>query len=102
MDKREAIEKAIEFAEIVKKKYNPEKIVLFGSYIKGTYNENSDIDIAVIVNKINGDFLSEISKLYKMRRNIETGIEPVLLENDDNKSGFLGDILKNGKILYSK
>ncbi|MEM3373712.1 MAG: nucleotidyltransferase domain-containing protein [Candidatus Woesearchaeota archaeon] len=32
----------------IKKKYNPEKIILFGSYAKGTENEKSDIDLLII------------------------------------------------------
>ena len=36
------------FIEKIKKQYNVTAIILFGSYAKGTENENSDIDIAVI------------------------------------------------------
>ena len=36
------------FIEEIKKHYNITAIILFGSYAKGTENENSDIDIAVI------------------------------------------------------
>ena len=36
------------FIEEIKKHYNVTAIILFGSYAKGTENENSDIDIAVI------------------------------------------------------
>ena len=32
------------------KKYNPEKIILFGSRARGDYRKNSDIDIAVDIN----------------------------------------------------
>ena len=42
---RKSIDK---FVEEIKKKYNVTAIILFGSYAKGTENENSDIDIAVI------------------------------------------------------
>ena len=41
---RKSIDK---FVEEIKKKYNVTAIILFGSYAKGTENENSDIDIAV-------------------------------------------------------
>ena len=33
------------------------KIILFGSYAKGTYRDDSDIDIAVIFEKVEGSFL---------------------------------------------
>ncbi|HPG36490.1 MAG TPA: nucleotidyltransferase domain-containing protein, partial [bacterium] len=59
MDKREVLEKLRRFSEIVVEKYNPLKIVLFGSYAKGTNKEESDIDVAVIVEKIDGSFLEK-------------------------------------------
>ena len=37
-----------EYTNEIKKHYNITAIILFGSYAKGTENENSDIDIAVI------------------------------------------------------
>ena len=44
-----------EFAGIVKKrlKNNLKKIILFGSHARGDYNDNSDYDILVIVDKKN-------------------------------------------------
>ena len=40
------------FIEEIKKHYNITAIILFGSYAKGTENENSDIDIAVISERL--------------------------------------------------
>ena len=42
MDKKQAIEKVAEFIEAIKIKYHPQKVVLFGSYAKGTNNENNE------------------------------------------------------------
>jgi len=51
MDKKQ-IQKQLEvFSERVKEKFNPEKIILFGSYARGKANGYSDIDIIVISNK---------------------------------------------------
>jgi predicted nucleotidyltransferase len=30
--------------------YNPDKIILFGSYANGNYNEDSDLDLIIIKN----------------------------------------------------
>ncbi|OQX78979.1 MAG: hypothetical protein B6D61_04385 [Bacteroidetes bacterium 4484_249] len=60
------------------------KIVLFGSYAKGNWNENSDIDIAIIVDKVEGDFFVTSKLLKKLTRNIDYRIEPVLPENNDD------------------
>ena len=31
--------------------YHPDKIILFGSYAKGTANENSDFDVLILLDK---------------------------------------------------
>ncbi|HPA56835.1 MAG TPA: nucleotidyltransferase domain-containing protein [bacterium] len=102
MDKREVLEKLRKFSEIVVEKYNPLKIVLFGSYAKGTNKEESDIDVAVIVDKIDGSFLEKEAGLYKIRRNIDENIEPVLFEAGSDKSGFLESILSYGEVIYQR
>jgi predicted nucleotidyltransferase len=78
------------------------KIVLFGSYAKGTNKEESDIDVAVIVEKIDGSFLEKEAGLYKIRRNIDENIEPVLFEAGSDKSGFLESILSYGEVIYQR
>jgi uncharacterized protein len=49
---------------------------LFGSFAKGNQHENSDIDIAIILNdNINNSFETEV-KLMIIRKGDETLIEP--------------------------
>jgi len=100
MDKKEIDRKLKKYISLVKKEYSPKKIVLYGSYARGNYTEYSDIDVAVIVEEIKGDFLELITRLYKLRRNIDTKIEPVLLEENNDRSGFLESIMKYGKVIY--
>lgn len=100
--KEQALEKAREYANLVSTKIKPQKIVLYGSYAKGNWREESDIDIAVIVNTIGDDYLEVGAMLYKLRRNIDDRIEPVLLEEKNDKSGFLHEIMKHGQILYNE
>lgn len=102
MDKNEVLEKLKRFSEIVVEKYNPLKIVLFGSYAKGNFKDESDIDVAVIVDKIEGSFLEKEAGLYKIRRNIDENIEPVLFEAGSDKSGFLESILSYGEVIYQR
>lgn len=92
MDKSEVLEKVRKFSEIVIENYHPLKIVLFGSYARGNYRNESDIDIAVIVEKIEGSFLDKEAGLYKIRRNVDENIEPFLFENGVDRSGFLDNI----------
>ncbi len=88
------------FVEAVVPVFKPSKIILFGSYAKGNINENSDIDVAVVVREIKESLLESESKLFRIGREISFDIEPILIiENEDN-SGFLDHILSYGKIVY--
>ena len=99
MDKQ-IIEIANEYAEKVRKYLPVEMIVLFGSYAEGTAREYSDIDIAVIVDKLPADYLAVSAELFSLVRGINTRIEPVLLCRQHDKSGFLESVLKRGRIIY--
>ena len=41
------------------------------------------------------------AKLFRLRKEIDTRIEPVLLEESNDKSGFSEEILKTGEVIYS-
>ena len=76
------------------------KAILFGSFARGTQHKDSDIDIAIIVDKIKGNYLEISSKLFDLVWDIDTRIEPVLIEESSDESGFLENILKTGIIIY--
>ena len=78
------------------------KIILFGSYAKGTYRDDSDIDIAVIFEKVEGSFLKRETDLYKLRRTIDENIEPVMYEEGQDASGFLESLASYGEILFQR
>jgi predicted nucleotidyltransferase len=89
-----------QYIELIKQHMSPQKIILYGSYAKGIARDNSDIYIAVIVDEIKGDYSDQIFILYKLRRDIDDRIEPVLLEIGHDPSGFVKEVLKTGKVLY--
>ncbi len=99
---RETKERISRFIELIIPEYNPKKIILYGSYAKGSQNENSDIDIAVVVDEIKGSFLEKEARLYKIRRDIDINIEPILIEQNHDKSGFLEHISSYGQVLFSE
>ena len=80
------------------------KIILYGSYARGDYKKDSDIDVAVVVprSSLSKDILEDMAKLFKLRREISTDIEPVLLIDEDDASGFLVSISKYGEVVYSR
>ncbi|MEN6638858.1 MAG: nucleotidyltransferase domain-containing protein [Smithella sp.] len=99
MDK-EIIKIAKLYTKKVKARYPVKMVVLYGSHAKGTANELSDIDIAVIVDKVTGDYLKISADLFNLVRDVSNRIEPVLLSRANDKSGFLESVLRQGKIIY--
>lgn len=96
MDKREALSKVKQYKILLGKYFNLESVYLFGSYAKDTNREDSDIDVAVVVSNISGDYFEVNPLLWKLRRQIDDRIEPILIDKSNDKSGFLDEIKRNG------
>lgn len=96
MDKREAIDKVKEYKLLLRNYFPLEKVYLFGSYAKDTNRADSDIDVAIVVSHIDGDYFSIHPLLWKLRRQIDDRIEPILIERDNDKGDFLSEIQKYG------
>ena len=101
MDKTTVIKTATQYAQIVAEELKPYAIFLYGSYANGTPHAESDIDVAVVFDGFNGNWLEISAKLWKLRREISDDIEPVLLDRTQDKSGFVNNIIKTGELLYS-
>lgn len=97
MDKTTALKLAKNYAEIIKEEFSPMAVVVYGSYVNGDYDENSDIDVAIIFDGFKGDVLETSAKLYRYTCEVSTIIEPVLLDISKDKSGFASQILLTGE-----
>jgi len=94
------------------KNENPEKIILFGSYARGTPSSESDIDVLVIKNIPKEEQRNEKLRLKRKLRDfvLSHGISiDVHLANPENikkridmGDKFYQDILEKGKVLYAK
>jgi len=89
------------------KSSDPYKIIIFGSYARGNPNENSDIDLLVILDN------DHVSKTYKERlekrlfiRNLVLDILVYSKEELNlikNRGNFLiEEIERTGKVIYEK
>ncbi len=96
MDQTVIIKIAERFIKLVKQEFPMKSAYLFGSYTSGNASEISDIDIAIVLDKISGSYLDQNTKLFNLRRKIDLRIEPVLLEEGNDFSGFLSEIKQNG------
>jgi predicted nucleotidyltransferase len=87
------------------KYYQPEKIILFGSYANGTQTKNSDVDFLIIKE-------SKIPR-YKRAREVRKILKDFIFPKDiivltkaeferyvDIKGSFAYEVVKSGKVLY--
>ena len=94
---------AYAFVEEVKKYYNVDYAILFGSFAKGSQHVDSDIDIAIVSNDIKNTFFDRI-KMTQFTWDVDLRIEPHPILTDDfrqNASPLVNEILKTGVQLYA-
>jgi predicted nucleotidyltransferase len=65
-----------------------ESLVLFGSYAKGSFHKDSDLDIAVISSQFGKNRLFERIKLMKISSKIDARIEPHPVSLKDWQEGW--------------
>src|SRR5260370_30179413 len=91
------------FARRIAERFQPEKIILFGSYAYGKPHEESDVDLLVIMRTKNAidqsiriclafEQLFSLDLIVRTPWQIERGLK------DDN--WFLREIMEKGKVLY--
>jgi len=78
------------------------QVILFGSHARGTAREHSDIDVAVIMDTPVDDWLEASTQLFRLRRDIDLSIEPVLVDSSTDRSSFLEEIRKTGQVVYDR
>ncbi len=96
MDKNEVIEIVRKYKELLRDNFDFDKVYLYGSYAKDTNKEHSDIDVAIISSKISDDFFATNPLLWRLRRQIDDRIEPVLIDKNNDPAGFLDEIERTG------
>ncbi|MEK7657933.1 MAG: nucleotidyltransferase domain-containing protein [Patescibacteria group bacterium] len=83
---KEIKEVAFNFSKAVEKQGIPiKKLIIFGSYAKGNARPESDIDICVVSPKFGKDSIKELQFLFKIRREIDSRIEPFSVSWEEYK-----------------
>jgi len=106
MTKQEVQEKLQEIVNKIVKNFQPEKIILFGSFAWGEPNADSDVDLFIV---------KETDNSRKLARKIDGSIRPrpfpidLIVYKPESiersiriKDFFIKNILNKGKVLYAK
>ena len=103
---QEIFEAIAKYQEKVIRELKPRKIILFGSFARGDFNEGSDVDL-IVMGDWHQDFLDRIKVLLDMNQ-FGLPLEPVgyteqefeQMANEGNR--FVSEVIATGKVVYSR
>lgn len=91
----------------LKQEFNPEKIILFGSYARGEANDDRTLDLMIIA-RTNDRFFDRIKRALLACKGGQPSIEPIVYTPNEfdlllsQGEGFLEDALEEGIVLYDR
>ena len=95
MDKKQVIDIVTSYKHAIQPIVSNAQVYLYGSYSKGTARQDSDIDVAIVVPQLHADWLDVSAQLWNKTRQVNTLIEPVLIETK-YPSPLYDDIMRTG------
>jgi len=88
------------------RKYNPKKVILFGSHAKMSYDRYSDIDL-IIIKKTRKRFLNRIKEVLEIIKP-DYPIDILVYTPEEfqrmisKRNPFIEFVIKEGKVIYEK
>lgn len=110
MSKRE-IKEIIEYLKnlLIKNGLEFDKIILFGSYAKRSYNKDSDIDIVIISKSFRGKGIFERAKMlgnieWNLIEKFSVPFDIITMSPESFKEGIslVSQYAKEGEVIYEK
>ena len=96
-----------EVIERITRKFNPLKIILFGSWARGEAREDSDIDLLVVLRKVDHKRRAAI-EILRVLNGLPISKDVVVTTPEEiaERGNIIGDILRpalrEGKIIYEQ
>ena len=107
-ERKEPVQRKIdEVVSRIVERVRPEKIILFGSYARGTAGEDSDADILVVM-PVKGSKRKKATEIDIALVGLDLPVDVIVVtpEELDRNKDIIGTIiypaLKEGKVLYEK
>ncbi len=100
---QEILEITYDYINRLQKHIKVDKVILFGSYAKGTYTNDSDIDLAIFsdafANMTRIDGLTFLL-MQALEYSIDFQPQPYTLKDYLEKDGFTNEIIETGVEIY--
>lgn len=94
------------FANAVAEKFQPEKIILFGSHARGNADEDSDVDILVVMNHAGKPSQQALAIRREVRRRfpLDLIVRTPRETRQRQRQGdpFIASIMADGRTLYER
>jgi len=100
-------EKIDELVRRIVNRFHPEKVILFGSFARGTAGEDSDADVLVVM-PVEGSKRKKANEIDVALVGIDLAVDVIVVtpEELERQKDQIGTIiypaLKEGKVLYEK
>ena len=95
-----------EFCDRLVKEFNPDKVILFGSYARGEQREWSDVDIMVVMPHEGNGIDESVRIRTRVRPDFPLDLLTYRLEDLERRyrehDPFVGHALDTGKVLYER
>jgi len=101
------VEKKLKRISISLLPYQPEKVILFGSYAWGKPGKDSDFDL-LIIKKTGQNYFKRIPEVRKYLLEIDSPFDILVMTPEEVKKRvkkgdwFIKEILQKGKVLYER
>lgn len=101
MDKNDALRLTKAYISKVMETLPVRSAWLYGSWVYGIPDKESDIDVAILLDDMTENILETEKKLQYIRRTSDMLlIEPVIIEPENDHSGFSDMIIRQGEQVY--
>jgi predicted nucleotidyltransferase len=94
------------FINLIIKKFNLKKIVIFGSFARGDYHKGSDLNL-IIIGEFKERFINRIGKIIELNKS-DLEIEAMVYTEEESKKmikerrPFIEQALEEGIVVYEK
>ena len=95
-----------QFINLIIKKFNLKKVIIFGSFARGDYHKGSDLDL-IIVGEFKERFIDRIGKIIELNES-DLEIDAMVYTEDEfqkmikERRPFIEQVLDEGTVVYEK